>query len=71
LLSISALSTVVPIIWLTLTAHRDFLGKTAFVGTLIPLILGLALVERHFSKSDRTSKMFLPETLFAIQAKII
>ena len=66
-----ALFVVAPVIWLTLTAKKNFTGKLAFFSVSLPIILTLTLTEHFFRRDDQSVKMFLPKTLFAIHAKII
>jgi hypothetical protein len=65
------LFAVASVIWLILNAKGNFIGKVAFFGIALPIIVALTLVEHYLSRSDQTAKMFLPETLFVFHAKII
>jgi hypothetical protein len=57
--------------WLVVTAKGSVGRKVAFFGTIIPIIVALTLTEHHLRRNDQTVKLFLPETLFVIHAKII
>jgi hypothetical protein len=69
--ALMALFTVAPVAWLILNAKGKFTGKIAFFGTAVPIIVALTLTEHHLRRNDQTVKMFLPETLFVVHAKII
>jgi hypothetical protein len=69
--TLMALFAVAPVIWLILSAKGNFTGKIAFFGTALPIIVALTFTEHHLGRNDQTVRMFLPETLFAIHAKII
>jgi hypothetical protein len=66
-----ALFAVAPVIWLILKAKGNFTGKVVFFGISVPIIVALTLTEHYLRRNDQTVKMFLPETLFAVHAKII
>jgi len=69
--TLMALFAVAPVIWLIVNVRGNFTGKLAFFGITIPIILALTLTEHYHRRNDRMVKMFLPETLFVIHAKII
>ena len=69
--ALMALFTVAPVVWLILYVKGNLTGKVAFVGTALPIIVALTLTEHHLRRNDQTVKMFLPETLFVVHAKII
>lgn len=69
--TLMALFMVAPVIWLMLTAKRNFIDKLTFFLLAVPIILALTLTEHHLRKNDESVKTFLPETLFAIHANII
>jgi hypothetical protein len=56
---------------LILTAKGNFTGKLAFLATAVPIIVALALSEHYLRRNDQSAKIFLAETLFVYQAKII
>ena len=69
--TLMALFAVAPVIWLILNAKGNFTGKVVFLGISVSIILAVTLTEHYLRRNDQTVKMFLPETLFAIHAKII
>jgi hypothetical protein len=69
--TLMALFAVAPVIWLILNATGNLAGKIVFFGTAVPIIVALTLTEHYLRRNDQTVKMFLPETLFVIHAKII
>src|SRR5213596_284907 len=69
--TLMALFTVAPVIWLIVNAKGNFTGKLAFFGITVPIIVALTLAEHDHRRNDQVVKMFLPETLFVIHAKII
>jgi hypothetical protein len=69
--TLMALFAVAPVIWLIVNAKGNFTGKLAFFGITVPIIVALTLTEHYHRRNDRMVKMFLPETLFVIHAKII
>ena len=69
--TLMALFAVAPVIWLIVNAKGNFAGKVAFFGITVPIIVALTLAEYYYRRDDRIVKMFLPETLFVIHAKII
>jgi hypothetical protein len=69
--ALMALFTVAPVVWLILNSKGNLTGKIAFFGTALPIIVALTLTEHHLRRNDQTVKMFLPETLFVVHAKII
>ncbi|PYI95991.1 MAG: hypothetical protein DME98_14285 [Verrucomicrobia bacterium] len=62
---------VAPVIWLIVNAKGNLSGKVAFFGITVSIIVALTLTEHYHRRNDRIAKMFLPETLFVIHAKII
>jgi hypothetical protein len=69
--TLTALFAVAPVIWLILNAKGNFTGKVVFFGVSVAAIMALTMTEHHLRRNDQDVKMFLPETLFAIHAKII
>jgi hypothetical protein len=69
--TLMALFAVAPVIWLIVNAKDNFTGKVAFFGITVPIIVALTLTEHYHRRNDQIVKMFLPETLFVIHAKII
>jgi hypothetical protein len=69
--TLMALFAVAPVIWLIVNAKGNFAGKVAFFAITVPIIVALTLAEHYHRRDDRIVKMFLPETLFVIHAKII
>lgn len=66
-----ALFVMAPVMSLTLSAKKNFTGKLTFFSVSVPIILALTLTEHFLRRDDQSVKYFLPETLFAIHAKII
>ena len=69
--TLMALFAVAPVIWLIVSAKGNFAEKLAFFCITVPIIVALTLAEHYHRRDDRIVKMFLPETLFVIHAKII
>lgn len=69
--TLMALFAATSVTWLIVNAKGSFAGKVVFFGTAIPIIVALTLTEHHLRRNDQTVKMFLPETIFVIHAKII
>jgi hypothetical protein len=69
--TLMALFAVAPVIWLIVNATANFTGKLAFFGIPVATIVALTLTEHYHRRNDQVVKMFLPETLFVIHAKII
>jgi hypothetical protein len=69
--ALTSLFVAAPVIWLILTAKRNFTGKVAFFATAVPIIAALALTEHYLRRNDQSVTTFLAETLFVYQAKII
>jgi hypothetical protein len=69
--ALAALFAVAPVVWLVISAKNTFRGKVAVFGIAVPIIVALTLTEHHLRRNDQTVKMFLPETLFVVHAKII
>ena len=69
--TLMALFAVAPVIWLIVNAKGNFTGKLAFFGFTVATIVALTMTEHYHRRNDRVVKMFLPETLFVIHAKII
>jgi len=69
--TLMALFAVAPVIWLIVNAKGNFTGKVVFFGISVPIIMALTLAEHYLRRNDQTVKMFLPETLFVMHAKII
>ena len=69
--TLMALFAVAPVIWLIVNAKGNFAGKLAFFAITVPIIVALTLTEHYHRRNDQIVKMFLPETLFVIHAKII
>jgi hypothetical protein len=69
--TLMAVFAVAPVIWLILNAKGNFTGKVVFFGISVPIIMALTLAEHYLRRNDQTVKMFLPETLFVMHAKII
>jgi hypothetical protein len=69
--TLMALFAVAPVIWLIVKAKGNFAGKLAFFAITVPIIVALTLTEHYHRRNDQIVKMFLPETLFVIHAKII
>jgi len=69
--TLMTLFAVAPVIWLIVNAKGNFAGKVAFFAITVPIIVGLTLTEHYHRRNDQVVKMFLPETLFVIHAKII
>jgi hypothetical protein len=69
--TLTSLFAVAPVIWLILAAKGNFIGKVAFFGTAVPIIVALTLTEHYLRRSDQSGKTFLPETFFVYQAKNI
>jgi hypothetical protein len=69
--TLMALFAVAPVIWLVVNAKGNLIGTATFFATSVPIIVALTLMEHNLRRNDQTVKMFLPETLFVIHAKII
>jgi len=69
--TLMTLFAVAPVIWLIVNAKGNFAGKVAFFAITVPIIVALTLTEHYHRRNDQVVKMFLPETLFVIHAKII
>jgi hypothetical protein len=69
--TLMALFAVAPVIWLIVNAKGNFAGKLAFFAITVPIIVALTLTEHYHRRNDQVVKMFLPETLFVIHAKIV
>lgn len=69
--TLAALFVVAPVIWLILNAKGNLTGKVVFFGVSVAATMALTMTEHHLRRNDQAVKMFLPETLFAIHAKII
>jgi hypothetical protein len=69
--ALMAVFMVAPVAWLMVNAKGNFTGKVTFFGIAVLIIVALTLTEHHLRRNDQTVRMFLPETLFAIHAKII
>ncbi|PYJ63994.1 MAG: hypothetical protein DME74_01400 [Verrucomicrobia bacterium] len=69
--TLMALFVVAPVIWLIVNAKGNFIGKLAFFSITVLIIVALTFTEHYHRRNDRMVKMFLPETLFVIHAKII
>ena len=69
--TLMALLSVAPVIWLVVTAKGNGTQKAIFFGISVPIIVALTLAEHNLRRNDNIVKMFLPETLFVIHAKII
>lgn len=69
--TLTALFVVAPVIWFIVTIKGDVRAKLAFFGVAVLVVMVLTFTERHLRRNDQAVKTFLPETLFAIHAKII
>jgi hypothetical protein len=69
--TLATLFILTPVIWLTITSNRLIAGKLAVVGVLVVVVLGLNVLQRLFARGEDVDAMFLPQTLFAVHAKII
>ena len=56
---------------LTMSLPRILVAKLAFLGTCFAVVAVLSVLQNFFSRDDDRTKIFLPETLFAVHAKII
>jgi hypothetical protein len=56
---------------LIMSLPRMLVAKLAFLGTCFAVGAVLSVLQHFFSRDDDLTKMFLPETLFAVHAKII
>lgn len=69
--TLMALVVSAPVIWLILTAKRNFTEKIAFFAITVSIVVALAFSENYLRRNDQSVKMFLAETLFVFHAKII
>lgn len=69
--ALSSIFVLAVVAVLTMTLPRMFAAKLAFFGMCVGLIAALGELQNFFSRNDDVTKVFLPETLFAVHAKII
>jgi hypothetical protein len=69
--TLMALFAVAPVFWLTATIGRNITTKLIFFAAVVSVVFSLTFTEHYLRRNDPGVKIFLPQTLFAIHAKII
>lgn len=68
---LASAAVLAPVVWMMLTLPGRWRAKLFVVGSGLVLVVGLHFLQAFFTRDDDQSSVFLPETLFAVHAKII